>query len=270
MNSLRAKLYISFPQDWFHESCLNLRERPSSREATPEETEHADISENDAGSETSSGLPPPLISASDYESFMCRSCVLKNPSVRKWAGTENALMVVRDTRDHPWKIINKGSEDIDVEVVSDEVAATGLSPEQATGSKRPHEHVSGVPEDIPSKRTRVDSAETIIKAQRHCTAPQASKKAQEIFATLLSGASESDLGAGDVFLVDEWRSQWCRCDQASRRSSILMSGLSFTSFQCLPALEAEPYLLEEEETYEPPEDPDSSKLFCSLAMIEHL
>lgn len=179
-------------------------------------------------------------------------------------------MVVRDTKDDPWKILNKGSEDNDIEVVSDEVAATGLSPEQAAGSKRPHEHVSGAAEDIPSKRTRVDSAETIIKAQRPCTAPQASKKAQEIFATLLSGSSESDLGAGDVFLVDEWRGQWCRCDQASHRSSILTSGLSFTSFQCLPALEAQPHLLEEEETYEPPEDPDSSKLSYSQAMIEHL
>lgn len=179
-------------------------------------------------------------------------------------------MVVRDTKDDPWKILNKGSEDNDIEVVSDEVAATGLSPEQAAGSKRPHEHVSGAAEDIPSKRTRVDSAETIIKAQRPCTAPQASKKAQEIFATLLSGSSESDLGAGDVFLVDEWRGQWCRCDQASHRSSILTLGLSFTSFQCLPALEAQPYLLEEEETYEPPEDPDSSKLSYSQAMIEHL
>jgi hypothetical protein len=27
--------------------------------------------------------------------------------------------------------------------------------------------------------------------------------------------------------------------------------------KCLPALQARPYLLKEEETYEPPEDPDS-------------
>ena len=29
--------------------------------------------------------------------------------------------------------------------------------------------------------------------------------------------------------------------------------------QCLPSLEAKPYLLEEEDTYEPPDDPDSGE-----------
>lgn len=32
-------------------------------------------------------------------------------------------------------------------------------------------------------------------------------------------------------------------------------------FQCLPSLKDHPYLLEEEETYEPPEDPDSGAHF---------
>ena len=33
--------------------------------------------------------------------------------------------------------------------------------------------------------------------------------------------------------------------------------LNYLFFQCFPALEAQPFLLDEEETYEPPEDPDS-------------
>ena len=34
-------------------------------------------------------------------------------------------------------------------------------------------------------------------------------------------------------------------------------------FQCLPSLEANPFLLEEEETYEPPQDPDCGEYFSS-------
>ena len=37
--------------------------------------------------------------------------------------------------------------------------------------------------------------------------------------------------------------------------------------QCWPALETNPYLIKDEETYEPPADPDSSKLLLYLAQI---
>ena len=36
--------------------------------------------------------------------------------------------------------------------------------------------------------------------------------------------------------------------------------------QCLPSLHERPYLLEEEETYEPPEDPDSGLTLEELGM----
>ena len=35
------------------------------------------------------------------------------------------------------------------------------------------------------------------------------------------------------------------------------------ALQCLPCLQAHPYLLEEEDTYEPPEDPDSGMMISS-------
>ncbi|TFY78570.1 hypothetical protein EWM64_g5436, partial [Hericium alpestre] len=53
---------------------------------------------------------------------------------------------------------------------------------------------------------------------------------------------------GDLFLADDWRARWCHCDA------------------CLPALQAHPFLLEEEETYEPPEDPDSQLSLEELGM----
>ena len=39
------------------------------------------------------------------------------------------------------------------------------------------------------------------------------------------------------------------------------------AMKCTLLLNAYPYLLEEEETYEPPQDPDSGNFFFSLACI---
>ncbi|THH18346.1 hypothetical protein EUX98_g8977 [Antrodiella citrinella] len=68
-------------EDWYHESCLNLRERPCSREPTPVSAPAAESApvEDDAASEaSSSGLPPPLIPGSSYES-MCLPSLEAHP-----------------------------------------------------------------------------------------------------------------------------------------------------------------------------------------------
>jgi len=54
--------------------------------------------------------------------------------------------------------------------------------------------------------------------------------------------------AGDLFLSDGWRERWCRCDN------------------CLLQLQKYPWLLEEEETYTPPEDPDSKMSLEELGL----
>lgn len=51
-----------------------------------------------------------------------------------------------------------------------------------------------------------------------------------------------------VFLQDGWQTRWCRCPK------------------CLPYFHRLPYMLEEEETYEPPEDPDVHKSTLELGM----
>lgn len=40
--------------------------------------------------------------------------------------------------------------------------------------------------------------------------------------------------------------------------------------QCLPSLEANPFLLKEEETYEPPEDPDSGTKYLFSLHMTHI
>ncbi|EIM83733.1 uncharacterized protein STEHIDRAFT_170246 [Stereum hirsutum FP-91666 SS1] len=305
-------------EDWFHESCLHLRERPSSRESTPvpdacpttqggphdaststaqdanatapvPDDSH-DNDEDDAHSDaSSSGLPPPLITASDYDALICSSCVRKIPILQRWAGTPGVMMVVRDHSSSPWKVLNGDtsnskasrtatdaeSQDVSVVDTSTEVSITTTT-EYKLGDKRPlspssHDHDitttdSKKPRTSPPPSTAdptptPSTSQSRSRSQSHsrrCLAPPVDPTAQRIYASLRSEAqaqapnltstsssvSTSDVATlpeceGDIFLTDDWRTRWCRCDS------------------CLPQLEVQPYLLEEEETYEPPEDPDS-------------
>lgn len=66
-----------------------------------------------------------------------------------------------------------------------------------------------------------------------------------------------------IFLEEEgWQSRWCRCDKVRLPLPSLTDTSHLTRFrpagaQCTPLFYKLPYLLEEEETYEPPEDPDA-------------
>ncbi|KAH9849357.1 hypothetical protein C2E23DRAFT_870675 [Lenzites betulinus] len=248
-------------EDWFHESCLNLRERPSSREPTPTPAldpaaePEADDGASDA---SSSGLPPPLICADDYDALVCGRCVRRIDALRRVAGTPGALMVVRSSEDEPWQIIGKDEPKevthVDIEGKEDKGAGTSSAP--ATGEKRER---SPVKEEGPqAKKARV-SLEPSTSSP--CLAPTQDPQVSTLLAGLLKDGAASEeapevgygglaalSGAGDVFLTEGWRDRWCRCKN------------------CLPSLQSNPFLLEEEETYEPPEDPDSTLSLEELGM----
>ncbi len=210
-------------QDWFHESCCNLREKPETEAEAPAAPE-GDV--DDAASDaSSSGLPPPMIRASDYDSFVCAACVRKIPTLLRYAGTEGCLMAIRDAPSLPWKVLAPTQDPV---VVFDEGTPTSEAPV------------------VPSKRALSPSAregEREAKRPRACLAPPLNPVAQQILAD-----PSSELGAGDVFLTEDFRERWCRCEE------------------CLPSLEANAFLLKEEETYEPPEDPDSGLSLEELGM----
>ncbi|KAH9950773.1 hypothetical protein B0H21DRAFT_721604 [Amylocystis lapponica] len=242
-------------EDWFHESCLDLRARPTSRPPSPEPAE----ADDDAASEaSSSGLPPPRIRAEDYDCLICSACVRAIPTLRRYAGTSGVLVVVRDgTEQDSWSVIGRDdvTETSAVEVQSSAEAEPGTTPD--TGEKRTR---SPTAEDAPhAKRARV-SLEPPVFAP--CLAPTPNAIAQKIYARSELSISDPNAGAcepvslgkGDVFLTEGWRERWCRCDN------------------CLPSLNAHPYLLEEEETYEPPEDPDSGLSLEELGLraLQHL
>ncbi|KAI0635177.1 hypothetical protein C8Q77DRAFT_1053681 [Trametes polyzona] len=245
-------------EDWFHESCLNLRERPSSREPTPAAEPAGDDGASDA---SSSGLPPPLVRADDYDALICSSCVRRIDAVRRVAGTPGALMVVRSTEDEPWSIIGKEEPkevaQVDIEG-RDEKPAPDTPSSPAVGEKR--ERSPAKEQEPEAKRARVSPEPSSASPSSPCLAPPQDPRVSGLL-TKLDGNSPAEdagepavngsdryLGAGDVFLTEGWRDRWCRCKN------------------CEPSLLSHPFLLEEEETYEPPEDPDSGLSLEELGM----
>lgn len=221
------------------------------------QAEQDDDSRSDA---SSSGLPPPLITAEDYDSLVCKSCVSKNPILQTWAGTPGVVMVVRDGPDSSWRIIGALQQDdvvIDDVPPADDISAlaetsepkhTGAHIPSLSGGDSPpqpdHHSLQGKkrslfnpspPADGPSVKRSRTAGTASDSSQQVCSAPTPNLFAQSI----LSQYGAQTLGAGDIFLSGDWRKRWCRCDS------------------CYPGLRKHPYLFEEEETYEPPEDPDS-------------
>ncbi|KAJ4474356.1 hypothetical protein J3R30DRAFT_3295415 [Lentinula aciculospora] len=220
-------------EDWFHESCCNLRERPNSQNLHPENEDH-DPS-GDAVSEVSIDLPPALIGPEDYDAFVCGGCVSRIPTLQKYAGTRGCLMVIRDEPTSLWKAFQ------DIHTDNSDLLEVSLIPEESnnrlTGNKRALSPTAVIDSTIKRPRLSPIAASSIVS----CIAPTPNTTAQKVIGDLTSMIDPSlALGTGDVFLTDGFRDRWCRC------------------FSCLSDLELRPYLLEAEETYEPPEDPDSA------------
>lgn len=256
-------------EDWLHESCLNLRQPPSEVQV-PEESENTTVNavpvvedaDDSRSNASSSGVPPPLISADDYESLVCRSCVLSIPILRRWAGTPGVLMVTRQSVGDTWQAIGgvSPSEEHDVDVDVGVAAVPMPGSDTATDTKRRRSASPTARQDLvedassTSKRPRTDEPPS---NSSECIAPPLNGRAQALLdsAALAESKSElntetnhSSLGAGDIFLTDGFRDRWCRCSD------------------CTAQLSQHPFLLEEEETYVLPEDPDSGKSLEELGM----
>ncbi|GLB41015.1 putative PHD zinc finger [Lyophyllum shimeji] len=125
-----------------------------------------------------------------------------------------------------------------------DIENTDAVDKQTAGNKRP---LSPSNLDTPEAKRPRATPSTPKPPPALCLAPRPNPMAQRVFAQR-DAAEESSLGTGDLFLSEGFRDRWCYCAS------------------CLPALEASRYLLEEEETYEPPEDPDSGLSLEELGM----
>ncbi|KAF9240047.1 hypothetical protein BU15DRAFT_87777 [Melanogaster broomeanus] len=213
-------------EDWFHESCLNLRERPSLRDPSPDPPDPDNSVAHDGRSDTSSsGLPPPLISADDYDAFFCYACVSKIDTLRRYAGSNGAIMVVRDVEQGRWRKLE--GEFTQNSPRSSDNTPVDIDDPQASTIKRPRSRSPSQDHGREPKRLRTS-------ASSPCLAPAVNPISEAIF-----NCQPRDLKASSSSQGSGWRQRWCRCDQ------------------CLPSLIEHPYLFDEEDIYEPPEDPDS-------------
>ncbi|KAJ7883417.1 hypothetical protein B0H14DRAFT_3432873 [Mycena olivaceomarginata] len=241
-------------EDWFHESCCKLRTRPEPRPPTPE-PDHREVPseeqgmnadgenptpvDDDAASDaSSSGLPPPLITSEDYDAFVCRACVAAIPTLRRLVGTPGAITVVRADINAPWTRLGDGPSlaDADADVIVDSAEASA-----STGAKRTAS--PSLPDAHAAKRARTESSGS--SSAKPCLAPPP----RAARASRLHQHRADRLG---------------HCAVHGRR--LPHRELSRALVPCLPSLEAHAYLLEEEETYEPPEDPDSGLSLEELGM----
>ncbi|KAG9026356.1 hypothetical protein FRB95_008920 [Tulasnella sp. JGI-2019a] len=275
-------------EDWYHESCLNLFGRtdaralkssptkgrvptssPPPRSSEPPSSEYEyDDDEEDEEDGTK------LIPASGYECIICGPCVAKIPGLRRWAGTKGVQMIInRNSKSptldsSPMKASGSGAVDFggwevlgeDFTVMEDPTAtagATATTSDASSQKKRSASSATQLTEEPPTKKFRLENGAPSTKSS--CRAPPMNELAQRVFTQLdwrekgdddALEVTEPDAveGEGDIFLSEGWRERWCRCDQ------------------CLPVLQAFPYLLEEEETYVPPEDPDSKKSLEELGL----
>lgn len=198
-------------QDWFHESCLNLRERPSLREPSPDLPDPDDTATHDdeRSDASSSDLPSSLITADDYDSFVCAACVIRVPILRRYAGTKGVIMVVRDGEQDSWQRL-EGNSPEKSQGSSDEPSLDVTEPQPVT-IKRPRSR-SSQDDEPEAKRTRVSVSPP-------CLAPAVNHIAQAIFDDKTSGSESSTLkGTGDIFLTEGFRQRWCRCERVSARN----------------------------------------------------
>lgn len=185
----------------------------------------------------------PLISAEDYDAFVCSSCVRSIYTLRRYAGTQGVIMVVRDSEDSPWRKLGGNPLCVDAPTTMEDDLLDIDDSLAGPGQKRSRSH--SFHSEAPERKKQ----HILPESSSPCLAPAPNLIAQAIFqGSQQPSDTKVALGEGDVFLTDGWRGRWCRCSR------------------CFPSLSDHPYLLEEEETYEPPEDPDSALSLEELGM----
>ncbi|CAG8671843.1 5890_t:CDS:2, partial [Acaulospora colombiana] len=264
--------------DWFHESCLNLRERlplrerpltapspPSSQSSNPA-TAPADASTNDteakpeeaAGSgerywdyedeeeEEDPSIPKALISATDYDTFVCGECLVQSPMLLKWAGSAGARMVVRKSSSEPWYVYPEAPPSQEPAEVKDEIKENGSA---VSGQKRTYQEMEGTSQIADTRAEGEPATKKVRRDSETCSAPTPDPPIQALLDRIIAKKGpylegEGLQGSGDVFFTPGWRERWCRCKD----------------------LASKPYLDEAEDVYELPEDPDAGLSFEELGL----
>ena len=181
-------------------------------------------------------LPPGFPAEDDFDHFLCYKCLEANPWIKKYAGSEGFLPPVyldKAVNNTPASVVEPTPEALNGESKKrkasdndeESTSATLAPPTQAKRQKseEPGGALSSIPEDT-------------------MTLPITPKKPEGIstckYAALPSLPPQAETTRFSLFLKPDFRDHLCRCSS------------------CFPHLKANPQLLEEEDTYEPPVSED--------------
>lgn len=130
------------------------------------------------------------------------------PILRKYAGTSNALAVIRKSSEDAWTAIG-GTLGMDA----------GVDIEVETGAKRSRS-ASEDGEPV-SKRMKLDEANAGNGTGTQASPCLAPNPTQEVLSLLQSvEKGDYELFAGDLFLTDDFRERWCKCSSVRPATQI--------------------------------------------------
>ncbi|GAA6002455.1 hypothetical protein JCM10207_001131 [Rhodosporidiobolus poonsookiae] len=215
----------------------------------------------------------------DFDMVVCERCVQGRGDVRRvierYAGVEGSgvMLVTKENEVVGRAFLPPDDEDEDEESAPGETAKRKAEGDgDAPVAKKARAEGEAVPSTAdssassaslgttPTASTSASSSQAPTAATTVASAPSsaASSPSKTCKAPPVLPPGESPLAKleregtrANVYLEEGWMMRWCRCSQ------------------CLPMFVNLPYLLDEEDVYEPPEDPNAHKSTFELGM-EHL
>ncbi|GAA6027342.1 hypothetical protein JCM8097_002610 [Rhodosporidiobolus ruineniae] len=218
----------------------------------------------------------------DWDQLVCGECATGNREVRRvlerYAGVEGSgVMLVTKENEVKGKAFLPPDDDEDQ---VEPVTATGDEPSGENAAKRAASPSGDAPT---AKKAKVDepssdpnppvvssssssSSSSLLPSASTSATPATSQSSSSLPSASFSSTKtctappvlppgesplaklEKEGGRTNVFLEEGWMLRWCRCSQ------------------CMPMFVNLPYLLEEEDVYEPPEDPQAHKSTFELGM----
>ena len=158
---------IDLSQDWFHESCLNLRPITDLSKVTKENSDDEDEDEDEENA---------LIPSDTYDGLICANCVKSNHFLREKAG-QTGFMIIEPTTDG-WEVLGRSTPKEEQEPVETAAATNGSDdPKDEMGKGQengndPKREPDELAEERPLKKARLDlemypstTADVILKGK---------------------------------------------------------------------------------------------------------
>ncbi|WVF72282.1 hypothetical protein IAT40_007094 [Kwoniella sp. CBS 6097] len=250
-------------EDWFHESCLNLRPASSSSNASgPNRSEGKDNGINGPSASAEPAISTAaadeleeedeesavLIRSESYDGLICAACVNGNEYLRSRAGEAGWMIIEPSSSEGAWEVLGRPNDgDGPVEKKEKKAQAGNIdgTPDINVNGKRTLGEEVAEEDEQSGKKVKLDSGSIVMAPQLEGDHDQAAGSAPVTTAAQTNDTAETSereaewkwKGKGDIFLANGIRDQ-----------------LKFTLDE--KTISSLPFPLEDEEIYEPPKDDD--------------